>query len=37
VIASCFRFACGEFFDLCSSNQYILLRVSPSCFRFAKM
>jgi hypothetical protein len=26
-----------ESFDLCPSNQYILVRVIPSCFRFAKM
>jgi hypothetical protein len=26
-----------ESFDLRPSNQYILVRVSPSCFRFAKM
>jgi hypothetical protein len=26
-----------EGFDLCPSNQYILVRVSPSCFCFAKM
>jgi hypothetical protein len=26
-----------ESFDLCPSNQYILVRMIPSCFRFAKM
>jgi hypothetical protein len=26
-----------ESFDLCPSNLYILMRVIPSCFRFAKM
>jgi hypothetical protein len=26
-----------ESFDLRPSNQYILVRVIPSCFRFAKM
>jgi hypothetical protein len=26
-----------ESFDFCPSNQYILVRVIPSCFRFAKM
>jgi hypothetical protein len=26
-----------ERFDLCPSNQYILVRVIPSCFRFAEM
>jgi hypothetical protein len=26
-----------ESFDLCPSNQYILMRMIPSCFRFAKM
>jgi hypothetical protein len=26
-----------ESFDLLPSNQYILVRVIPSCFRFAKM
>jgi hypothetical protein len=26
-----------ESFDFCPSNQYILVRVNPSCFRFAKM
>jgi hypothetical protein len=26
-----------ESFDLRPNNQYILVRASPSCFRFAKM
>jgi hypothetical protein len=26
-----------ESFDVCPSNQYILVRLIPSCFRFAKM
>jgi hypothetical protein len=26
-----------ESFDLCKSNQYILVMVIPGCFRFAKM
>jgi hypothetical protein len=26
-----------ESFDLCRSNQYILVRAIPSCFRLVKM
>jgi hypothetical protein len=26
-----------ESFDFCPSNKYILVRVIPSCFAFAKM
>jgi hypothetical protein len=26
-----------ESFDLCPSNQYMLVKVIPSCFRFMKM
>jgi hypothetical protein len=26
-----------ESLDLCPSNQYVLVRVIPTCFRFAKM